>query len=181
MPTVTRNTLWFDGFNGPYVDFEVKGVLIFFGFKKSLTYCIPDGRKKALWPGGPAVARDDGMDLSVKEWCFWLIADDGIEMRCSWSGAFGPQFSFYNMEKGVDITLNVTETEARHIKKAVETMIEVASSQDEEFPRDETIHVLKPSNSVMSYPVKAFRWTADKRYPVGKPRTPIWNPTVVGY
>jgi hypothetical protein len=44
MPTVTRNTLWFDGFNGPYVDFEVKGLQVFFGFKKSLTYCIPDGR-----------------------------------------------------------------------------------------------------------------------------------------
>jgi hypothetical protein len=61
------------------------------------------------------------MDLSVREWCFWLIAADGVEMRCSWPGAFGPQFSFYNMENGIDLTLNVTESEARHIKKAVET------------------------------------------------------------
>jgi hypothetical protein len=181
MPTVTRNTLWFDGLDGPYVDFEVKGTLIFFNFKKSLTYCVPDGRKKALWPGGPAAARDDGVDLSVKEWSFWLIADDGIEMSCSYSGAFGPELGFYNMERGINVTQLITETEAKHIKKAVETMIEIASGQDEEFPLDESIHVLKPSNKVISYPVKAYRWTAGRRYPVGHSRTPVWNPTVEGY
>ena len=30
------------------MDFEVKGLLVFFGFKKSLTYCIPDGRDVVL-------------------------------------------------------------------------------------------------------------------------------------
>lgn len=144
MPTVTRSTLWFYAAEIPYVDFEVKGIQIFFNFKESLTYCIPDG--------------------SVKGWSFWLIADDGIEMSCSHSDLRGPEFGVYNKSKGIHITVNITETEARQIKQAVESMIEVASSYDEEFPLDESIRVLKPSSKEISYPVKAYRWVACAGY-----------------
>lgn len=181
MPTVTRSNLWFTAADIPYVDFEVKGVQLFFNFQESLTYCIPDGRKKALWPGGPAVARDDGIDLSVKEWSFWLIADDTIEMSCSYSGLHGPEFGFYNKAKGIDVTMSITETEARQIKHAVEAMIEIASGHDEEFPRDESIRVLKPSSKAMSYPVKAYRWNAREEYTTDRERGPQWNPEVEGY
>lgn len=180
MPVVTRNMIWFQAGDIPYVDFEFNGVSIFFDFKKSLTYCIPDGRKKAMWPGGPSAARDDGMDLTVKSWCFWLIADDIAEMSCSYSGAHGPEFHFYNKEHGITITRRITENEAKQIKQAVEDMVKDAK-KDDKFPRDETIHVLKPSYTVMSYPVKAYRWTAKQRYTTDRVYTPVWNPEVEGY
>lgn len=181
MPTVTRSTLWFSAADIPYVDFEVKGIQLFFNFKESLTYCIPDGRKKALWPGGPVVAEEEEMDLSVKGWSFWLIADEAIEMSCSHSVVHGPEFGFYNKAKGIAITMRITETEARQIKQAVETMIEVASGHDEEFPRDESIRVLKPSSKAISYPVKAYRWVAREEYTTDRDYGPQWNPEVEGY
>lgn len=179
MPTVTRSALWFYDVDVPYVEFEVKGLLICFHFTKTLTYCIPEGRKKALWPGGPAAAREDGIDLTVPEWSFWLIADDSVEMSCCLSDRFGPRFAVYSMDKGIDITLNVTVSEAKQIKNAVEAMVEIASGHDEEFPRDESLRVLKPSNKVIAYPVKAYRWTSPLERTAT--RTLQWNPTIEGY
>lgn len=181
MPIVTRNQLVFSGVDIPYVDFEVKGLLVFFNFTRSLTYCIPDGTKKALWPGGPSVARDDEVDLTVRDWSFWLLADDAVEMSCTFSGAFGPRFSFYNMEKGINIAFPVTTQEARAIKRAVNDMVKTAESDGEAFQRDHSLKVLKPSYSVMSYHVKAYRWSVKTPRTSIRDFTPKWNPIVPGY
>ena len=159
MAIVTRSTLWFSAGDVPYVDFEVKGFLIFFNFSKSLTYCIPDGKKKAIWPDGPKAAKQDGISLQVKDWSWWLIADDSVEMSCSYSDAFGPQFGFYNSEKGIQITFSVTESEAREIRKAVDKMME-----NKDLKLDTSFHVLEPSYKVIAYPVKAYRWESPKTH-----------------
>ncbi len=176
MSVVTRNTLWFSAGDIPYVDFEVKGLQLFFNFSKSLTYCVPDGKKKALWPGGPKVAKEDGISLQVKDWSWWLIADDSIEMSCSYSDAFGPQLAFYNAEKGIQMTLPVTEAEAKEIRKAVKDMM-----GDHALKRDFSIKVLEPSYKVIAYPVEAYRWKATKAHKSKDKHTPVWNPTIEGY
>lgn len=175
MVIVTRNTLWFSAGDIPYVDFEVKGLLIFFHFSKSLTYCIPDGKKKAIWPGGPTVAKQDGISLDVKDWSWWLIADDSIEMSCSFSDAFGAQLAFYSAEKGIQITLPVSEAEAKEISKAVESMI---NDSHESFPQDKSLRVLEPSYKVIAYPVKAYRWEAPRTRKTKDKHGPEWNPRV---
>lgn len=171
MSVVTRNTLWFSAGDVPYVDFEVKGLLIFFNFSKSLTYCVPDGKKKAIWPGGPKAAKEDGINLHVKDWSWWIIADDSVEMSCSYSGAFGAQFAFYNAEKGIQITLPVTESEAKEIQQAVKDMM-----KDAELSLDSSIHVIKPSYKAISYPVKAYRWESPKTHKTKIYSGPVWNP-----
>ncbi len=172
MSVVTRNTLWFSAGDIPYVDFEVKGLLIFFNFAKSLTYCIPDGKKKAIWPGGPKAAKADGIRLTVKDWCWWLIADDSVEMSCSYSDAFGAQFAFYNADKGIQMTLPITENEAKEIKKAVDEMIH----NGEGFKTDSSLHVIKPSYKAIAYPVKAYRWESPKTHKTKFHSGLEWNP-----
>ncbi len=173
MTIVTRSTLWFSAGDIPYVDFEVKGLLLFFNFSKSLTYCVPDGKKKALWPGGAKAAKQDGISLTVKDWSWWLIADDSIEMSCSYSDAFGAQFAFYNAEKGIQMTLPLTELEAKEISKAVKQMM-----GDHELKRDLSLKVLKPSYKAIAYPVEAYRWKANKTHKTKVKHIPEWNPSM---
>ncbi len=172
MTIVTRNTLWFSAGDIPYVDFEIKGLSIFFNFSNSITYCIPDGKKKAIWPGGAKAAKGDGISLQVKDWSWWIIADDSVEMSCSYSDAFGPQFAFYNAEKGIQMTLPVTEAEAKEICQGVFTMIDKA----EGFKLDTSLHVLEPSYKVIAYPVKAYRWESPKTHKTKSHHGPEWNP-----
>lgn len=167
--------LWFYAADIPYVDFECKNILFFFNFSKSLTFCIPDGDKKAKWPGGARQAKADGIDLVVPEWSWWLLADDTVELSCSHHGILGNLLAFYDMTKGIQITIPVSADEARRIRTAVQYMVDHA---DESLTRDKNLRILKPSSKVLAYPVKAFRWESTQRSTTASLHLPIWNPIV---
>jgi hypothetical protein len=174
---VTRRTIWFYAADIPYVDFECKGVQFFFNFAKSLTFCVPDGRKRALWPGGQRGAKEDGIDTAVPGWSWWLIADDTVELSCSHHGVLGNFLAYYDYTTGSQITVPVTVAEARRIQVAVEHMLKDAETGGEQFPLEPTLKVLRPSFKAIAYPVKAYRWTnPDQRLPAASEHGPRWNP-----
>ena len=174
---VPRKTIWFYAAEVPYVDFECKDVQFFFNFAKSLTFCVPDGHKHAFWPGGKRVAREDGIDLQVPDWSWWLIADDTLELSCSHHGILGNFLSYYDYTAGTQINVPVTVGEARRIRFAVQQMLDEAQAGDERFPLDKTLKVLRPSFKMISYPVKTYRWTnPDQRLPAATQFGPQWNP-----
>ena len=175
MAAVTRNTIWFDSGDIPYVDFEVKGVQLFFNFRKSLSLCLPTKGKKAMIKMGVLGATNDDVDLHVPEWAFWFIADDTIEMSCYHNGAIGNLFSFRNPEKGVHISFLITIQEAKEIKKAVEDMVKEAHHHKREFLLDPSKKLLNPAGLILSFPVDVFRWKATRRYPLPKPSETQWN------
>ena len=175
-PLVTRNTLWFYAADVPYVDFNYKGTQFFFNFTKSLTYCIPEGHN-ALWPGGTAAAREDGINLRVPEWSWWIIADDTIEFSCSSNGTLGNSLSFLDMTKGIHINIPVNVQQAKAIQTALEQMI-ANTPPDEKFVLDKSLEVLKPSYKVIAYPVNAYRWTSKTVRTSEVTYTPEWNPKV---
>ena len=175
MSVVTRNTLWFYAGDIPYIDLEVKGTQFFVNFRKSLTYCIPDGKKKALWFEGETAAKRDGIDVVVPEWSWWLIMDDTTELSCSNDGPLGNLFRFTNSERGVQISFSITVEEAKDIKKAVEQMIDEIK-KEEPFPLDTSLRVLRPYLKLLAYPIKAYRWKALRRYPTTLKKGLEWNP-----
>lgn len=175
MVVVPRRTLWFHAANAPYVDFEFKGNQFFFDFKKSLTICYPHDRKPALWPGGPEAAAEDGIDLVVPEWSWWLIADDTLELSCSHHGILGNFLAYYDGTTGTQITIPVTIAEARALREAVEAMIGEARAGGELFDRNRDLRVLKPNKKVIAYPVKAYQWTRPRKAQ-SDPHKHVWNP-----
>jgi hypothetical protein len=170
---VSRNTIWLYAADIPYVDFEVKQTQIFFHFKNTLSYCIPEATKPAIWPGN---AREDGIDLTVYDWSWWLVADDTIELSCSNHGCFGPQFAFYNMERGIQMTFPVSISEAREIYAAAKDMIDRAKRDGAPLVLDETLITLRPSYKCIAYPVKTYCWAASEEYSSSRNLGPVWNP-----
>jgi hypothetical protein len=174
---VTRKTLWFYAAEIPYVDFECKEVQFFFNFSTSLTFCIPDGTKQAVWPGGKRAAKQDGVDIDVPDWSWWLIADDTVELSCSHHGILGNFLAYYDYTSGAQITVPVTVGEARRIRSAVQEMMNEAEAGAERFPIDKTRKILRPSFKAIAYPIKAYRWTnPDQRLPAATQFGPHWNP-----
>ena len=124
MPIVSRGEIWFSAGEYPYIDLEVKGLLSFVNFTKTLEYLRPT-HKRYLWPGGPAAAKADGMDLRVHPWEFWLVLDGGAaEISCMHSGSFGPEFRVWDSARGTNSTLRLTESEAAAVHAAVDKMIQ---------------------------------------------------------
>jgi len=155
MSVVTRSSLWFHAGDYPYVDLEVKGLLTFVNFTKTLEYLRP-ARKHFLWPGGPKVAKQDGMDTRVRPWEFWIVLDgSAAEISCSHSGAFGPEFQIYDSARGTNATLHLTEAEAVAVHTAVEKMIQ---GQRSEF-RVGKKGIYKPANRVLAHHVSSLIYT----------------------
>ena len=170
-PLVTRNMLWFYAGDIPYVDFCYKGIQFFFNFSKSLTYCTPHG--EALWPGGSGAAKEDGIDLEIPDWSWWIVADDMVEFSCSKHGIHGNFLALNDMTKGIQITIPVNPQQAKSIYESIKEMIDNA---DEKLTLDRDLLVLKPSYKVIAYPVKAYRWTTPSPRKTKFQFIPEWNP-----
>ena len=176
MPLVERRTLWFSAADVPYVDFSFKGTQFFFDFYKTLTICYADSKKPALWPGGPEAAAEDGIDLKVPDWSWWLIADDSVEFSCCYHGVLGNFLRYCNQATGTQISIPVTVEEARVLRKAVEDMIGEARASGEHFERNRDLRVLKPTKMVIAFPVKAFQWTRRRKAHHTTNYGLVWNP-----
>ena len=120
-PAVTRSTIWFKPL---YVELEIKGLTTFTYFSKSLVFYTPT-HKTAIWRGlTPKQAKEDGMDLAVRPWSWWLILDGITEISCTYSGTYGqPVVRWFNGHEGSEQTMPVTNAEATEIYNAVRAMM----------------------------------------------------------
>jgi hypothetical protein len=165
-PTVTRHTIWLTSGDYPYVDLEIKGVETFTNFSKSLAFYTPT-HKTAIWFDKTAKeAKDDGMDLAVRPYSWWLVLDDINEIRCDYTGSHGAAtVHWFNGREGSSQTLLVTEAEAMDIFKAVKDMVGQAVKDAAAIHKMEPSFgtfkkgpkgILKPAGIVVKYRVQGL-------------------------
>jgi len=154
-PTVTRNTIWLNAGQYPYIDLEIKGVSTFTTFAKTLEFYTPT-HKTAIWLDmTPKQAKEDyGMDLLVRPWSWWLVIDGISEISCSYSGTYGQAVvNWYDGYTGSQKNIRVTDTEAADICKAVKSM--VANSEKGAFKKGPK-GILQPGGMMIKYRVQSL-------------------------
>jgi hypothetical protein len=172
MSIVTRNTFWPYAGDNPYIDLEVKGVLSFMSIYESLDYITPTGEPR-LWPGVPEAAKEDGIDLAVHPWEFWLLVDgDRTEISCSDHGCNGIRYEIYNAWHDSQTSIQITESEAVQIKAAVDSML---AEHPTLFSPGQT-GFYKPSHKVLAYPAESRRFTRNPEDgpPIRSDTRPKW-------
>jgi len=122
---VTRSMIWLTAGDYPYVDLGIKGNETFTNFFKSLTFYTPANKTAIRMDKTTKQAKeDDGMDLYVRPYSWWMVLDGISEISCSYSGTHGqPAVKWYNGRDGATQTTVVTEKEAKEICKAVKSMV----------------------------------------------------------
>jgi len=157
MSVVTRNTFWLYAGDFPYIDLKVKGVQTFMIVYHTLELLTPT-EEHYLWPGGPEVAAEDGMDTRIRPWEFFLLVDGGRgEIRCTHPGSCSDadaEFHVYSREQDTQIGVSLTNAEAEEVKKAVEKMVE--EHRDSFVPGESGIY--KPAYLVPRYQAKSLRF-----------------------
>jgi hypothetical protein len=128
---------------------------------ESLDYITPTG-EPCLWPGGPEAAKEDGIDLAVHPWEFWLLVDGGrAEISCSDHSCHGIRYQIYNAAHDNQTSIQVSATEAEQIKAAVDSML--AEHPNLFSPGQAGLY--KPSHKVLAYPAKSVRFTHKPEVP----------------
>jgi hypothetical protein len=178
--TVTRNTIWLTSGDYPYVDLEIKGVETFTNFSKSLVFYTPT-HKTAIWfDKTTKEAKEDGMDLAVRPYSWWLVLDGINEIRCDYAGSHSSAaVQWFNGHEGSSQTLIVSEAEAMDIFKAVKSMVSQAVKDAAGIHKVEPSFgtfekgpkgILKPAGIIVKYRVQGLVYnhngpTAPKVYP----------------
>ncbi len=165
--TVTRNTIWLTSGDYPYVDLKIKDVETYMNFSKSLAFYTPT-HKTAIWLDKTTkqAKKDDGMDLVVRPYSWWLVLDGINEIRCDYSGTYGSAaVNWYNGHEGSSQSMTVSETEAMDIFKAVKSMVGQAVKDAAEIHKMESSFgtfvkgpkgILKPAGIIVKYRVQGL-------------------------
>lgn len=167
-PTVTRSTIWLNAGEFPYIDLEIKGLTTFTYFSKSLVYYTPT-HKTAVWMNmTPKQAKEDGMDIDVRPWSWWIVLDGMTEISCSYSGAHKQAvMKWFNGHDSSEQTLLVTDSEAADIYNAVKAMVGQAVKEAAAIHKMDSKYnsfkkgakgILKPGAYAMKYRVQGIEY-----------------------
>jgi hypothetical protein len=175
MPLVDRATLWLSAGDHPYIDLQIKGTQLFLSFAKSLQFLTPSPTARfAIWPEGRKAAAGDGIDLRVRDWEWWIVLDGQAEISCSHAGVLGNLWSVYDPARELQISVAVSEAEAREIHKAVKDMLAECGCLTKG-----PAGIFKPANKVVSYRVRSHVYTHihGTPFPTASPQAPRLNLT----
>jgi len=167
MNTVTRSTIWLDA-DEPYIDLEIKGLTTFTYFSKSLVFYTPT-HKTAVWLDmTPKQAKEDGMDLAVRPWSWWLVLDGSTEISCAYSGTYGQAVVRWFGHDGSVQTMRLTNAEAADTYNAVKAMMTDAAWNAKQLHKMNKTNgtfekgpngLLKPGGSAIKYRTKSITYT----------------------
>lgn len=166
---ITRSTIWLNAGDFPYIDLEIKGLTTFMNFSKSLTFYTPT-HKTAIWLDmTPKQAKEeDGMDLNVRPWSWWIILDGISEISCVYSGAYKQSIvTWFNGHDGSKQSMLVTNAEAAEIYNAVKAMVARAVKDAAAIHKMEPVYgvfkkgpkgILSPGGLAIKYRVQGIEY-----------------------
>jgi hypothetical protein len=147
--------LW--GGDQPYFTVEVKGVMNYITFSKKMEYFRPT-HKRAIMPGySTQDVKDNGWDLVVRPWSWWIVFDDITEISCMFHSGhgMGATFSLYDGHIGTNVDISLTEAQAEELFTKVQEAIYAYRKYFKTGRRG----TLRPSYKVAEYRVKSVFYT----------------------
>jgi hypothetical protein len=121
-------------------------------FTKGCEFIVPKPKKRAIWPEGEAAAADSGIELTVRPYTWWVVADGYTQIGVSFKPAHGNSYVLEITDGRMDTFMRISPEAA----KSLFSTLKEAMREIRRHLRSGSDGVFRPAETVLEYHVKTW-------------------------